>query len=948
MTVSPNPELVIGTDDSLLEERTMLGLAPDTQPTALCLSGGGIRSASFCLGVIQALARHGLLDRFHYLSTVSGGGYVGGCLTRLIACCNDDNPDPADTVSLAQVQAFLTERRNGQEPEPIRGLRRFTNFLTPHPGAFSLDTWAGAMLWLRNTLVNWLVFLPVFVAVVALPVIYFALTCAFAGEARGLADAVGVIGAGCLLAACYGSIMALPSHSHPDGNPATTDAKDFGHTGRELVPRVILPMLAWCLLVPLAVAPHVIGSGEIATARPVFARADTVCAASTDSSACMATPQAEEASPLQLRFVALPAAGLVACLIAYGLAYRRIRGRHPPGKMRKEHLRPFWKSTWAWILSSVLSACLLWYGIWLAQGLNVFWLALAGPVWVGLAEVLRTTLYIAFRKDGLREELDREWLARLNGAKIILLLAGAVVGTAVIVGGMLTASIGDGLLSGLTAGGLTSGTLAAYLGKSAHTAFAARGAEPTRSVVPSTLVINVGIILFGCTLLVLVGRVVALAAAALATFVSGNPAPAYGLIALSAVSIGAGSVILAWWLGRRINLNRFSMHAVYRNRLVRAFLGSARPERSSRPDRFTDFDPFDNMRMADTFDRRSPKALMPVINVALNRTSGRDTARAERMAESFTITPFRCGAATLRHPGTAGGKNAASGAYVTTSKYAGDEKQTGARDEAKGISLGTAMTLSGAAVSPNMGYHSSPLVAFVMTLFNVRLGAWLPNPGAGLPEEDLKRARPRNGVPTLLNELAGRSGRTSDYLYLSDGGHFDNLGLYEMLRRRCRLILVVDASQDEAYAYEDLSRTMRNAWIDLGVAIDFKPSITVREKGLSKHGAFGTITYPSPEGVQPGLLLYLKPWMTDLPPLELAAFQARKGSFPHESTANQFFKESDFESYRRLGECVAETVITGALEASEDLGTDLDKLERIFAALARRVPNAAVGETGTG
>ena len=88
-----------------------------------------------------------------------------------------------------------------------------------------------------------------------------------------------------------------------------------------------------------------------------------------------------------------------------------------------------------------------------------------------------------------------------------------------------------------------------------------------------------------------------------------------------------------------------------------------------------------------------------------------------------------------------------------------------------GLSLGTAITISGAAASPNYGYHSSPLMAFLMTLFNVRLGAWLPNP-AVCDQDALRLAHPEKSGRAVLHELGGLSDERSEAIYLSDGGHF--------------------------------------------------------------------------------------------------------------------------------------------------------------------------------
>src|SRR5260370_33553831 len=98
--------------------------------------------------------------------------------------------------------------------------------------------------------------------------------------------------------------------------------------------------------------------------------------------------------------------------------------------------------------------------------------------------------------------------------------------------------------------------------------------------------------------------------------------------------------------------------------------------------------------------------------------------------------------------------------------------------------MGTAVTISGAAASPNQGYHSSPAMAFLLTLLNVRLGSWLGNPG--LAGKDLyRKANPASDLPPLALELTGTSNDQSRLVYLSDGGHFENLALYEMVLRHC-------------------------------------------------------------------------------------------------------------------------------------------------------------------
>src|SRR5262249_10172281 len=144
---------------------------------ALCLSGGGIRSAAFSLGVIQVLAYRGLLTQFQYLSTVSGGGYIGGWLSRWIA--EDQQQDAA------KIENGLARR---EEILQVSSLRANSNFLTPKTGITSADTWTGILLWVRNVLLNWTVFIPALIFAVLVPNLYLALMTWFAelGETRAI------------------------------------------------------------------------------------------------------------------------------------------------------------------------------------------------------------------------------------------------------------------------------------------------------------------------------------------------------------------------------------------------------------------------------------------------------------------------------------------------------------------------------------------------------------------------------------------------------------------------------------------------------------------------------------------------------------------------------------------------------------------------------------------
>ena len=226
----------------------------------------------------------------------------------------------------------------------------------------------------------------------------------------------------------------------------------------------------------------------------------------------------------------------------------------------------------------------------------------------------------------------------------------------------------------------------------------------------------------------------------------------------------------------------------------------------------------------------------------------------------------------------------------------------------QGISLGSAITISGAAASPNMGYHSSPFVTFILTLLNVRLGAWLGNPGqAG--DHTFCLGYPESSVRPIVDEALGLTNDKSPYVYLSDGGHFENLGLYEMVLRRCHFIVVSDAGEDLECSFADLGEAVRKIRVDFGIPIEFdQMNIYPRSQidtlqGRGRNCAIGRVRYSAVDGstAPDGIIIYIKPACYGNEPRDIYEYFMRSQTFPHESTADQFFSESQFESYRMLG-----------------------------------------------
>jgi hypothetical protein len=186
-----------------------------------------------------------------------------------------------------------------------------------------------------------------------------------------------------------------------------------------------------------------------------------------------------------------------------------------------------------------------------------------------------------------------------------------------------------------------------------------------------------------------------------------------------------------------------------------------------------------------------------------------------------------------------------------------------------------------------------------MTLFDVRLGWWIANPSK---PENWPVGGPRVGFFWLLRELLGTTSDDSGFVYLSDGGHFENLAVYELVRRGCKLIVAGDASCDPTSGFGDLQNAMERCRTDFGVEIELDPIETGRQNGLAKsHFAVGKIHYSS-SPADDGVIVYLKPALVAGDATDVAGYATTNPDFPDDTTANQWFDEAHFENYRALGQ----------------------------------------------
>ncbi len=847
------PDMDNGTQEPFVARHGLIGLA---------FSGGGIRSATFNLGILEALKENGLLRLVDYLSTVSGGGYIGGWL-----------------VANAKRRGYWV-RREADWRESIKFLRDYSNYLSPHLGFMSADTWTMWTTFLRNTI---LVQLQVFLALAACLLAPYLLRTPFQNLLGGAGNGTlavlqdpgllaAVFLALCTVLVCGG--MLFPSKPEP------------GQLGARPKRQQWAILFGVCFLIP----------ASLCSTAALWRTAQSLLASGADSYGKILSQMV--AAPYAPYALGMGYAGLLALAL---VSVRR------DGKgIATAVLVPFGA-----LAALVLVACAL---ILVLQG----WLPYApmdqagrerafvlGPVLVIAVVSLSVYMLIGLlgtASDGQR----REWWSRYGA---LLSMAGAgwlVLAAAAIYGPLWIEKLGTVKWAPVLAWLATSvGSVMA--GKSGSTS----GEGKLRaSQLPVELLAVAG------PFVAIAGIILGISTAIHAVLLALSPAQvaagsdgAYwaGLQAVDPVSAWAAFAVVlltGFLLTWRLDINIFGLSEFYRSRLVRCYLGASRTRRNPHP--FTGFDEEDDLALArlrthtpagcreaeeaaakERAEGRAPFAgPFPIVNCTLNLGGSSDLAVKTRRSDCFTMTPLHCG---FNHKGPRGRRFGAAGGYCPTESYCGSEES---------LTLGQAIAVSGAAANPNMGYHTSPLTSFLMTVFNARLGGWFANPALKKPAT---RVSPTFAFHSLVNELFGTADDGSKFVDISDGGHFENLGIYELVRRRCRLIVAGDAECDSDLAFGSLGKAIRMCEVDFGAKIKIDVSSIRKDDrtGRSKsHCAVGRIEYAN--GAI-GDLIYIKASLLENENTAVLEYQSDHPDFPHESTADQFFTENQFESYRKLG-----------------------------------------------
>ncbi|HMB52540.1 MAG TPA: hypothetical protein VKU40_04445 [Thermoanaerobaculia bacterium] len=397
-------------------------------------------------------------------------------------------------------------------------------------------------------------------------------------------------------------------------------------------------------------------------------------------------------------------------------------------------------------------------------------------------------------------------------------------------------------------------------------------------------------------------------------------------------------------------LNYSSHHLMYAARLTRAYLGASNPARHEQGIKVTDVHPDDNLPDLRQYAPHAWGGPLHLVNVTVNETiSGRSNVQQQdRKGLGLAAGPCGFSAGKSHHAMWHGDRraNGVEGRGFRVFPHLGD---TGFAPEP--LSLGQWVAISGAAFTTGAGVRTSLPMALLAGLANVRLGYWWdsgiePSDRAGtkrtgaspLTDPSASTAGLLRGLfPTqmhLVDEMTARfRGPSVRRWYLSDGGHFENLGGYELIRRRFPVVLLLDAEADPEYSYEGLAGLVRKARIDFGAEIRFLDQVELEtlfegkvpravgtlgdlsrdsREGCSKVcTALAVVEHPAPPAERPkpvSLLVYVKAALCEDAPLDLAEYHRNHPDFPHESTGDQFFDEAQWESYRRLGEWQAMTL----------------------------------------
>ncbi|HEX8172083.1 MAG TPA: patatin-like phospholipase family protein [Thermoanaerobaculia bacterium] len=915
----------------------------------LALSGGGVRSATFNLGLLQALAAAGKLKAFDYLSTVSGGGYAGGWWSAWLSRdARNDERDPifppeediaSERDDRRTAMSAAGSREHVDRPQikdsainaaedPIHHLRLFSNVMTPRKGALSADTWRAIAVVGRNIILTWMILLPILLAAIMIAQAWFTL---FTADPHDLSERValalevpGLLFIGSVVCATFWMLFSRRWRTFSDKLVAVlSTAAFFILTWYVIIvieryttiPNALYIALGLWVVYVCARLVWWKATRRVKWSDGDFWRNRLVNLQTTTLSYSVFTlviflfaalGHAAFAFLLSEKEAAVARSGGWSgfALALLSAVYTALKSAPTGGgDNRAATKKPPLLQRIIFAVAPLLLLLVL--GIFLAwAGQELYELVLADRdliLRLGRGALISGFLFLMFALYEFRPPQRWKslapiavWLAVLGwaytvdsnrlkpylvtiGVTSLALLAAALIFRAllrrrlwILYYALALAGTGawialmqrqrflmydEALPKYVIAGIVATAVLLIF------ELIQGRGAN-TRSIALTVI---------ACTIFVLIG-------------VAGSAGPEFGKRALTLVGLIAtvlGWVVALGWLA---DPNLLTMHGFYKARLVRAYMGASNEERAKAKDAdISDAVPGDDIlltAMRNT-DRGAPYHL---INTMLNLVGGSDLSTQARASDSFLMSKHFCGSTRT--------------GYRPTGEYA-----------CGSISLGTAVAVSGAAASPTMGAQTpSAALSALMTLFNVRTGYWAPTPSLSYWRSGSARLWP---VYTL-EELLSQTTDLLPYSYLTDGGHYENTGVYSLIQRGCNVIVAGECGADPKTTLDDLGNLIRKVRIDFGTEITFHDEHieTLRSRPPGAHVMVGDIRYGDDHAKALGLtdaekngkLVIVKPNLAGGEPLDVKQYGYLHEDFPQQQTFDLWYDEAQFESYRRLGQ----------------------------------------------
>ncbi len=749
----------------------------------LACSGGGIRSASFCLGVIQFLITQKLFSKFDYLSTVSGGGYIGSCVSSLAK----ENPENLH---------LLTDKNGRNEPDALNHIRNYSEYL--RAGGF-MNGWRTPILFMEGVLRSILTFFPLVILAVFVTELFLEIIGRFSAEIQFFFPLiVGILPllAGFILRPIFKDGLSWRGRDRAD---------------ERLVIYTVIALTAILSIPLLHFLRKVVGYN--------------------------ATTLLVDLQHFAIEYANSIAIAVVVSLVLLILGYIKMRAKI------------------ILIVSSLLAPVLLvlLYLFFCIQAVN-------SPFSYDLSDTEKSQITAEHTSDA-SFFLDYHAKNVANAPAVFDEKMALQLQT------LLFPILNQKYIETKDC------RVDSYTHDSIHFS-----CQPETwgdfLTTEKNAEIDVAIVnewSLGFILKQMGGEKLAQAL---------GLSEDKKMLRISQLQLSHGQA--EWWIYLMglavwlynflfVSINRFSLHPFYRDRLSRTFLLTQKDGKLA---------PADELKMSELNGEKST-APYHIVNTTLNLQGSTNPQLRSRRSIPFILTKRFCGSDF-------------TGYCPTTALEAAD----------KNFNFGAAVAISAAAVSPNMGVGTINRLRFLLTLLNLRLNYWLPNP-CKFNQENSKynfRFRPP-GLPYLIREAFGFTSERTPYINCSDGGHLENLGVYELLKRQCKTIICIDAEADPTIAFAGLITLQRYASIDFGINIKLNVSSIRPVNGLSPNNfAEGTIEYSNGEI---GRLLYLKLSFTGLEQEYLHYYRHANPHYPHEATSDQYFEETQFEVYRALGNFVA-------------------------------------------